>query len=136
GQFAEKYEKQILIRWIKVFEIVAMCIAAWGFQAASPVLLLFVLFLMGLHSTVFGPVKYAILPQVLKRDELVGGNGLVETGTDIAILVGMIGGGAAMAVAGAGPWIATALVITVAVLGLISSFFIPPVPAAAPDLKL
>lgn len=134
GQLAEKYEKHTLIRWIKVFEIAAMCLAAWGFYARSPALLFVVLFLMGLHSTVFGPIKYAILPQVLRREELVGGNGLVETGTSIAILVGMIAGGAAMA-SHFGWAAAAALVIGIAVLGLVASFAIPKVPAAAPDLK-
>ena len=133
GQLAEKYEKHTLIRWVKVFEIVAMGIAAWGFYARSPLLLFVVLFLMGLHSTVFGPIKYAILPQVLQRGELVGGNALVETGTSLAILIGMIGGGAAIHQFG---WTAAAaLVIGVAVLGLIASLAIPRVPAAAPDLK-
>src|SRR6185312_12100322 len=97
GQLAEKFEKQKLIRYVKLFEIGAMALAAWGFHIASPALLLTVLFLMGLHSTVFGPIKYAILPQVLERGELVGGNALVETGTSLAILIGMIAGGAAMA---------------------------------------
>ena len=134
GQLAEKYEKHTLIRWVKVFEIVAMGIAAWGFYVRSPLLLFVVLFLMGLHSTVFGPIKYAILPQVLERDELVGGNGLVETGTSIAILVGMIAGGAAMA-SHFGWTAAAALVIGVAVLGFIASLAIPRVAAAAPNLK-
>src|SRR5574337_1597822 len=134
GQLAEKYEKHALIRWVKVFEIVAMGIAAWGFYVRSPLLLFVVLFLMGLHSTVFGPIKYAILPQVLERDELVGGNGLVETGTSIAILVGMIAGGAAMA-SHFGWLAAAALVIGIALLGLIASLVIPRVPAAAPNLK-
>jgi 1-acyl-sn-glycerol-3-phosphate acyltransferase len=134
GQLAEKYEKQILIRWVKVFEITAMCVAAWGFYAKSPTLLFVVLFLMGLHSTVFGPIKYAILPQVLEPGELVGGNGLVETGTSIAILVGMIAGGAAMA--SHFGWAAAAvLVIGVALLGLAISFAIPRVPSVAPGLK-
>jgi 1-acyl-sn-glycerol-3-phosphate acyltransferase len=82
----------------------------------------------------FGPIKYAILPQVLHREELVGGNALVETGTSIAILVGMIAGGAAMA-SHSGWMAAAALVIGVALLGLIASFAIPRVPAAAPNLK-
>ncbi len=132
GQLAEKYEKHILIRWVRVLEIVAVCVAAWGFFAQSTLLLFVVLFLMGVLSTVFGPIKYAILPQVLKPDELVGGNALVETGTSLAILIGMIAGGAAMHEFGASA--ASALVIGVAVLGLIASFLIPRVPAAAPDL--
>jgi 1-acyl-sn-glycerol-3-phosphate acyltransferase len=133
GQLAEKYEKHTLIRWVKVFEIAAMCVAAWGFYARSPLLLFVVLFLMGVHSTVFGPIKYAILPQVLKPRELVGGNGLVETGTSIAILVGMIAGGAAMA-SHFGWMAAGALVVGVALLGLATSLVIPRVPAAAPGL--
>ncbi|HEX7370680.1 MAG TPA: MFS transporter [Rhodanobacteraceae bacterium] len=133
GQVAEKYEKHTLIRWIKVFEIAAMCVAAWGFYTHSILLLFVVLFLMGLHSTVFGPIKYAILPQVLERAELVGGNGLVEMGTDMAILVGMIAGGAAMSHFG---WGAVApLVIGVGLLGLGFSLAMPRVPASAPSLK-
>jgi len=133
GQIAEKFEKQRLIVWVKLFEIAAMCVAAWGFYAQSPLLLFVVLFLMGLHSTVFGPIKYAILPQVLESKELVGGNGLVETGTSIAILVGMIAGGAA--IHGFGAPAASVLVIGVALLGLAASLAIPRVPAAAPSLK-
>ena len=133
GQLAEKFEKQKLIRYVKLFEIGAMCLAAWGFFIASPALLLAVLFLMGLHSTVFGPIKYAILPQVLQPDELVGGNGLVEMGTSIAILVGMIAGGAAMH--DGGPWWSSLLVIGVAAIGFAASCAIPRVPASVPDLK-
>ena len=86
GQLAEKYEKARLIRWIKLFEIAAMAIAAWGFYAHHALLLMVVLFLMGVHSTMFGPIKYSILPQTLHPQELVGGNGLVEIGTALAIL--------------------------------------------------
>src|SRR3982751_534668 len=114
GQLAEKYEKTRIIRWVKLFEIAAMALAAAGFFLKSIPLLLGVLFLMGLHSTAFGPIKYAILPQALKPDELVGGNGLVEMGTSLAVLVGMIAGGVAM---GSGPLPASLLVIGVALLG-------------------
>ncbi|HEU0277092.1 MAG TPA: MFS transporter [Rhodanobacteraceae bacterium] len=135
GQLAEKYEKQMLIRWVRLLEIAAMALAAWGFWARSPLLLFIVLFLMGVLSTVFGPIKYAILPQVLKPRELVGGNGLVETGTDLAILIGMIAGGAAMA--SRYGWLAATLLIgVVALAGFALSLAIPRVPAAAPDLKL
>ncbi|HEY3521076.1 MAG TPA: MFS transporter [Rhodanobacteraceae bacterium] len=133
GQMAEKFEKQKLIRYVKLFEIGAMCLAAWGFHIASPTLLLAVLFLMGLHSTVFGPIKYAILPQVLDREELVGGNGLVEMGTSIAILIGMIAGGAAMH--DGGPVASSLLVIGMAVIGFATSCAIPRVASTAPDLK-
>src|SRR5690606_339099 len=78
GQIAEKFEKSRLIRYVKLFEIGAMLMAVYAFHAPPVWLLFVVLFLMGLHSTVFGPIKYAILPQALKTEELVGGNGLVE----------------------------------------------------------
>jgi len=132
GQLAEKYEKTRIIRWVKLFEIAAMALAAAGFFLKSIPLLLGVLFLMGLHSTVFGPIKYAILPQALKSDELVGGNGLVEMGTSLAVLVGMIAGGVAM---GSGPLPASLLVIVVALFGWLTSRSIPPAPATAPDLR-
>jgi 1-acyl-sn-glycerol-3-phosphate acyltransferase len=132
GQLAEKYEKTRIIRYVKLFEIAAMTLAAVGFYLHSIPLLLSVLFLMGLHSTVFGPIKYAILPQTLQRDELVGGNGLVEMGTSLAVLVGMIAGGIAI---GSGPLPASLLVIGVALVGYFVSRAIPLAPATAPDLE-
>jgi 1-acyl-sn-glycerol-3-phosphate acyltransferase len=132
GQLAEKYEKTRIIRYVKLFEIAAMTLAAVGFYLHSIPLLLSVLFLMGLHSTVFGPIKYAILPQTLQRDELVGGNGLVEMGTSLAVLVGMIAGGVAI---GSGPLPASILVIGVALVGYFVSRAIPPAPATVPELK-
>ncbi len=86
GQLADKYEKSRLIRYIKLFEIAIMVIGTAGFYLPSLSLLFVALLLMGVHSTLFGPVKYAILPQHLKPEELVGGNGLVEMGTFVAIL--------------------------------------------------
>ena len=135
GQLAEKFEKTRIIRFVKLFEIAAMALAAVAFHRHSLWLMLSVLFLMGLHSTLFGPIKYAILPQALHPDELVGGNALVETGTSLAILIGMIAGGSAMAMAGVGPTAASILVLSIAVLGYLVSRSIPPAPAAAPDLK-
>src|SRR5690606_8598793 len=90
GQIADKYEKSLLIRRIKLLEIVLMMLAALAFVAESYVVLLFVLFLMGAQSTLFGPVKYAYLPQQLANEELVGGNALVETGTYLAIILGLV----------------------------------------------
>ncbi len=103
GQLADKYEKSRLIRWIKLFEIAIMTIGLAGFWQRDLVLLMSALALMGVHSTLFGPVKYAILPQHLKPEELVGGNGLVEMGTFVAILLGTIAGGLVVAIAGVGP---------------------------------
>lgn len=136
GQLAEKYEKTRLIRFIKLFEIGAMLLAAWAFHAHQVWLLLTVLFLMGLHSTLFGPIKYSILPQSLREDELIGGNALVETGTSLAILIGMIAGGSLMAWSGVGPTAASVLVVGVALIGYLTSRAIPSAPPTAPDLKL
>jgi 1-acyl-sn-glycerol-3-phosphate acyltransferase len=135
GQLAEKYEKTRIIRYVKLFEIGAMALAAFGFYTHHTSLLLVVLFLMGLHSTMFGPIKYAILPQALKPEELVGGNGLVEMGTQLAILIGMIAGSALMLIAGYGPIAASALTVGVAVIGYTISRSIPAAPATAPELK-
>jgi 1-acyl-sn-glycerol-3-phosphate acyltransferase len=135
GQLAEKYEKSQIIRYVKLFEIGAMVLAAIGFYTHHTSLLLVVLFLMGMHSTAFGPIKYAILPQALRPPELVGGNGLIETGTQLAILIGMIAGSALMKIAGIGTLLAGALTITVAVTGYLASRAIPAAPATAPELK-
>ena len=136
GQFAEKYEKARLIRWIKLFEIAAMTVAAFGFYAHHASLLLVVLFLMGLHSTMFGPIKYSILPQALHPQELVGGNGLVETGTALAILFGMILGGSLMLSPGHGPMLASVAVLAIAIVGYLASRGIPLAPATAPELRI
>ena len=93
GQLADKYEKSRLIRIIKLLEIALMGVAAFAFIFNSFVALLFVLFLMGCQSTLFGPVKYAYLPQQLATTELIGGNALVEFGTYTAIILGLIVGG-------------------------------------------
>lgn len=135
GQIAEKFEKTRLIRYVKLFEIAAMIVAVYAFHRHQIWLLFVVLFLMGLHSTVFGPIKYAILPQALKREELVGGNGLVEMGTSLAVLIGMMAGGSLMALGGVGETAASILVVSVAVIGYLVSRSIPPAPATAPDLK-
>mgnify|MGYP001552253861 CR=1 FL=1 len=135
GQLPEKFEKTRIIRYVKLFEIAAMLLAAWGFHTHQLALLLAVLFMMGVHSTVFGPIKYAILPQALKPTELVGGNGMVEMGTQLAILIGMIAGNALMLLAGVGPLLASGATIAVAVAGYLVCRRIPAAPATAPELK-
>lgn len=134
GQLAEKFEKTRIIRYVKLFEIAAMALAAWGFHTHNLPLLLGVLFMMGVHSTVFGPIKYAILPQALQPTELVGGNGMVEMGTQLAILIGMVAGNSLMLLAGIGPWAAAVATLTVATVGYACSRAIPPAPATAPHL--
>ena len=108
GQLADKYDKAMLARLVKVLEMAIMAIAAVGFALTSLPILMLALFLLGCHSTLFGPVKYAILPQHLGEEELVGGNAQVEAGTFVAILIGTLAGGL---LAGAGVdavWIAMA----------------------------
>ncbi len=135
GQLADKFEKSRLIRYIKIFEVGIMLLAAYGLQQKSVAILLGCLFLMGLHSTLFGPVKYAILPQQLHETELVGGNGLVEMGTFIAILLGTILGGVLIGIPNDGwKWVSLT-VIAVALAGVAVSWLIPPAPAPSPQLK-
>lgn len=135
GQIAEKFEKTRVIAFVKLFEIAAMAVAAWGFLAHSAVILLSVLFLMGLHSTLFGPIKYAILPQALRSDELVGGNGLVEMGTSLSILLGMMLGGTLIAASGPnGPMFASIAVLVIAITGYLVCRAIPAAPPTAPEL--
>src|SRR3954466_1841139 len=93
GQIADKYEKSTLITVTVAIELACMALGTVGLITRNISLLLVSLFLGGLQSTLFGPVKYAILPQHLREHELVGGNGLVEMGTSVAILVGMMVGG-------------------------------------------
>jgi 1-acyl-sn-glycerol-3-phosphate acyltransferase len=136
GQIAEKVEKARLIRITTAMEIAIMSLAAFGFICGLPALLLFCLFLTGVQSTLFGPVKYAILPQVLAPEELTGGNGLVEMGTSISILIGMIAGMSLLMIPGYGPQAAAAAMIGLAVTGHLVSRAIPMAPAIAPDLKI
>ena len=135
GQLADKLEKSRLIRAIKLFEIAIMAVGLAGFWMRDLATLFVALALMGVHSTLFGPVKYAILPQHLKPEELVGGNGLVEMGTFVAILAGTIAGGLVVAAGPHGPLWAGSLAIAIAVAGWLSSRAIPETPAVDPALR-
>ena len=135
GQWAEKFEKSASIRRIKALEIGIMALAALGFWMNSLPFLVGVLFLMGLQSTLFGPIKYAILPQALRPEELVGGNALVEAGTFLTILLGFLLGGLLMGLED-GPLWSSIAVLSVALLGYWSSRNIPEAPPVAPELKI
>ncbi|WP_287496333.1 MFS transporter [Pandoraea sp. CB10b_02] len=136
GQIADKWDKARLIRFVKTLEIVIMAVGALGFLWTNASLLYACTFLMGLHSTLFGPVKYAYLPQHLATRELVGGNGLVEMGTFVAILIGTIlGGEIAAAGAPALPWLG-GVCLALAALGRLASVWVPQTPAAQPDLRI
>ncbi len=136
GQIADKIEKGRLIRFVKDFEIVVMGVAAAGFLSQNAGLLYGCVFLMGLHSTLFGPVKYSYLPQQLKPAELTGGNGMVEMGTFVAILAGTMAGGALVGHSANGPVFVAAAILAAAVAGRLVAHFIPHSPAPAPALRL
>ena len=135
GQIADKYEKSQIIRLVKVFEVCIMLFASAGFFLHNIWLLSTALFMMGMHSTLFGPVKYAYLPQHLKANELVGGNGMLEMGSFVAILLGQV----------LGAWLGTqhhhetltsVTVIGLSILGYSTSRGVPNSPAGAPRLKV
>lgn len=140
GQLTDKFEKTRVIRFVKNLEIAIMLLAASGFVSSNvnyqvPVLL-GCTFLMGLHSTLFGPVKFAYLPQALNERELTGGNGMVEMGTFVAILLGNIVGGLIVAIPGAGPHYVALGCVLLALAGRLSAQFIPLAPATDPGLKI
>ncbi len=136
GQIADKFERSQLIRGIKVLEIVIMLIGSAGFLLGNLWLLLLALFMMGTHSTFFGPIKYAILPEILKPNELMSGNALFQSGTSIAILVGMILGGAVISASNGNLFWISLTVVIIAILGYLSSRFILKQPVSSPDLKI
>lgn len=136
GQIADRYERAQLVRMIKVLEIVIMLIGSAGFLLGNLWLLLLALFMMGTHSTFFGPIKYAILPEILKPQELMSGNALFQSGTSIAILLGMILGGAVISIAQGNLFWVSLTVVSVACLGYLASRFILPQNIAAPELNI
>ena len=136
GQLADKFEKSALARFVKWLELGIMGIAAIGWASHTLWLLIAAVVGMGIHSTLFGPVKYAYLPQQLKQDELTGGNGLIEMGTFVGILLGEILGALLVVQQPLGTTLVAGATILVAVLGLIASYRIPFTPAPEPGLKL
>ena len=136
GQIADKYEKSGLITVTVAIELACMALGAVGLLTQNLALLLAALFLGGMQSTLFGPVKYAILPQQLKDTEIVGGNGLVEMGTSIAILAGMVYGGWMVTQAGWGVAGVAASAMAFSAAGIALSRLIPKAPAADPALRI
>ncbi|WP_137009763.1 MFS transporter [Aquitalea aquatilis] len=133
GKISERFDKAIIARWIKLAEIGIMLLAGSGFFLHSAGLLMSALFLMGCHSAFFGPLKYSVLPQYLDEHELVGGNGMIEMGTFLAILIGQIIGSL---MTQGGPWITVGLLLGTAVCGWLFSRRMPTAPPGAPHLKL
>ncbi len=127
GVIADQYDKAMIMRRVKLAEIVIMCLAAIAFFYQSYSALLVLLFLMGTQSAFFGPAKYALLPQHLKSEELISGNALVETGTFLAILLGTLLAGF-IADSHNAHYIAAGAVIFFAILGYLTSLAIPSAP--------
>ncbi len=136
GQLAEKYDKAKLAQAIKLLEILIMLLAGIGFSYRNAAVLMTCLFLMGIHSALFGPLKYSILPQYLKESELLGGNGLIEMGTFIAILLGQITGTLMVEHSPNSALPIAIACVSIACLGLLTSRAMPAAPPTAKDLKI
>ncbi len=135
GQLADKYEKSKLVQIIKIAEILIMGFSFIGFYFENIHLLLVLMFLMGIHSTFFGPIKYSLLPEHLKDSELVSGNALIEGGTFLAILLGTIIGGITIRSSN-GIEVISIAVVSFAIIGWLSSRFIPKAPVGDQNLKI
>lgn len=133
GELADKYDKARLARIVKVWEMFLMVIATVGFATHSFITLMIVVFGMGMHSTLFGPIKYSIIPQHMGENELVSANALVESGTFAAILLGTLLGGVLSGIENGGV-IAGSAAIVVAVIGYVFSRYIPTAPSLSPQM--
>ena len=136
GQLADKFEKTTLIRFVKNLEVGIMVLAAWGFYAQHVPALLACIFLLGTHSTLFGPVKFAYLPQHLSERELTGGNGMVEMGTFVAILLGNVVGGLLIAAPVVGAQHVAIACFVLALVGRATAQLVPRSPATDPTLVI
>jgi MFS family permease len=136
GQIADKYEKSKLTQYIKIFEIMIMSLVTIAFFTNTFWLFMLALFGMGTHAAFFGPIKYSLLPQLLTRDEIVGGNGLFETGISFATLAGLLLGGTIMALAGENYFWISGTLLTIAIVGYLFSHEIPVRAIGHADLKI
>ncbi|MFC5461914.1 MFS transporter [Massilia niabensis] len=136
GQIADKVEKGRLARIVKLLEVAIMLLAAVGWMTHTLWLLIAAVVGMGVHSTLFGPVKYAYLPQHLKPEELVGGNGVVEMGTFVGILLGEVAGALLVAYKPFGIELVAGACLLMALIGVAASWRIPHSPAPAPELRI
>ncbi|MEZ5671245.1 MAG: MFS transporter [Thiotrichaceae bacterium] len=136
GQFADKYEKSRLIQRVKLIEIFIMGVAVIGFYSNNIILLIILLFMLGTQAAMFSPLKYGILPQHLDETELIGGNGLINMGTFLAILLGTILGGILISIPDYGTTLISMLIILLAVLGYTASLFILPAQPSESTLKI
>ncbi len=135
GQIADKFDKAVVVRRVKLAEIALVALAAYSLFSNNVPLQLACVFLQGLQSTFFGPVKYGVLPQYLTKEELLGGNGLIEMGTFLAVLAGGITG-TAIATASFGPQVVSFLMIGLSIVAYLVSWLMPKAPSPQPDMKL
>lgn len=135
GQLADKYDRAKIARIVKLFEILIMLVASIGFYLKNPWFLIAILFASGTHSTFFGPIKYALLPQHLYPNELLSGNAYIEAGTFLAILLGTICGGV-LIISQFGTLLVSICLLLIAVIGYVASLFIPKSPAPSPLLAI
>jgi acyl-[acyl-carrier-protein]-phospholipid O-acyltransferase/long-chain-fatty-acid--[acyl-carrier-protein] ligase len=135
GELADSHDKALIARRLKFAEIFVQLVAAAGFYFSSLSLLYVALLGLGIVAALFGPIKYGILPDHLKREELVAGNALVEGATFAAIICGLIAGGVAAA-EGRAAWTIVLQLAVVALACWITSLFIPKTGVGAPDLKV
>ncbi len=135
GQLADKYDKAIIARRIKLAEIGIVSLASYSLFSNNVTLQLFCVFLAGVQSSFFGPIKYSVLPQYLHKDELLGGNGMIEMGTFISVLLGTISG-SALILHPAGIHFVSAAMVGLSIIAYIAAWFMPTAPSAQPDLKI
>ena len=136
GQLADKFDKALLARLVKVFELMLMILGSFAFYKGNIFLMMATLTGMGIHSTFFGPIKYAILPDHLPRHDLLGATGLIEASTFLAILLGTTLGTLAIGTTNTTPYIAIFMTIIAAFAGLIASLYIPSAPSTVTNLKI
>jgi acyl-[acyl-carrier-protein]-phospholipid O-acyltransferase/long-chain-fatty-acid--[acyl-carrier-protein] ligase len=134
GQLADKFPKEIIMQKVKLFEIIIAVLGAFSLYLAWLPLCYLTLFALGVHSAIFAPSKYSILPQHLHQNELIGGNAILNTGTFLAILTGTIVGTVSMGIE-AGIYIVSLIMFISAIIGYLSSLKIPHAPPKVPDLK-
>lgn len=136
GQLADKYDKALLTRLIKTFEVMLIVIGGLGLYLSNIFLMMITLTGMGVHSAFFGPIKYAILPDHLLQKELLVATGFIEGSTFLAILLGTTLGTLSIGINTSSPYIAIWMTLLASFLGLIASIFIPPAPSSTADLKI
>lgn len=136
GQLADKYDKATLTRIIKFSELVLMLIGSFALLHGNIVVMMLVLMGMGLHSTFFGPIKYAILPDHLLQEQLLPATALIEASTFMAILLGTTLGALVIGSTGKAPMYSIVMINGLAIVGLVASFFIPKAPSTSIELKI